>query len=433
MTAGPQASVPAGPGTQVSAATRTQLAHLAGPGFARLWQRARAALERSGGEIGTASVTLRDPSDTERAAIAGLLGRHRRAGAVLHLRLDQLDRALRTGPSGLGLAAVLEALGGTLRNRPAEAVAAAEAVAGALAAARAGPLAAEPWYERWLDGLARDGTLTRLRGAGELRLVPLAGQVLERLPADGMPLAVLAADCTGSTKALGRGTLAGLVTRALAERVGVPRPAGAAERRALWERFGVVSDDLASQVLVLNLRLDGTSPLAGWLAGAAAEGTPFRVTLQQLTAYPDAAVAAEVFVCENPAVLRLAAERLGPRSAPLVCAEGMPSVAFDRLAGRVRAAGGGLAYHGDFDWPGMRIAAAVIARQGARPWRLGRPDYELALAGSAPDDLVDLEGPAAPTPWDGGLAQAMRQAGKAVYEEAEAVSRRLLRDLAAPR
>ena len=95
-------------------------------------------------------------------------------------------------------------------------------------------------------------------------------------------------------------------------------------------------------------------------------------------------------------------------------------------AGRIAlAAGGELAYHGDFDWPGVAITAKVIGRHGARPWRMTAADY---LAGvKAGDMAVALAGNPVPTPWEPGLQTTMHATGRAVYEET--VADRLLADL----
>jgi hypothetical protein len=86
-----------------------------------------------------------------------------------------------------------------------------------------------------------------------------AVRVLEFLaarPVDAAPIALpaLAARITGETKALNHGsTLATLIMRALALREGLARPASAAQRRELWDLSGVIVDDLAGRILVLNL------------------------------------------------------------------------------------------------------------------------------------------------------------------------------------
>ena len=271
----------------------------------------------------------------------------------------------------------------------------------------------------WRAGLVADGTLTRLVRRGEAHLAAQAVAVLDRLPASVVPLPVLAEQVTGDPKALSGTALAQLVLRALALRADVPVPSGAQARRGVWDAVGVVVDDLASQVLVLNLPAAGQGPGA-WLTDAADRGIPVRVTLHQLTSLPITARVERVFVCENPAVLRAAAARLGPRSAPLVCTEGVPSTACWRLLDA--AAGAEVSWRNDFDWAGLRITGAALDRTGARPWRMAEPDYTAALdaGGSEP-----LRGTPTPSPWDPVLATALAAAGRSVMEE------RLIPDLLA--
>jgi hypothetical protein len=79
-----------------------------------------------------------------------------------------------------------------------------------------------------------------------------------------LPLPVLADTVTRDTKALNKGTPVTLVLRALAEKAELPPPGNAEEIRDLWDRCGVVVDDLASRVLVLNLPARGDG-LGTWL------------------------------------------------------------------------------------------------------------------------------------------------------------------------
>jgi len=208
---------------------------------------------------------------------------------------------------------------------------------------------------------------------------------------------------------------------------------------------GVVTDDLASQVLVLNVRAAG-GPLGGWLTEAAEAGEPFRVTLHQLTTMPIMPLAIDLHVCQSPAVLRAAADQLGERSAPLVCTEGEPSVACYQLLRAAVTTGTRIHWHSDFDWPGLRMTAAAIRRLGAAPWLMGADDYRTALtAGSAaargheasePEGrgapqaggrygrlagsaggCEPLRGPSAQSPWDPMLAALMQASGRAVAED----------------
>ena len=411
-----------------------------GPEYRRLLAAARKSLERSGGSL-TGRISVADPDDAERKAVIGITGVHQSAGTKrLTVSLAALDASVAQG-SGHGLAELLTALGPPLRNRPVAAASLAASRAELVALAEASPLyLACDWYRQWLGELRQDGTLTRLATQGDAELLWRAVKVLEFLdgrPAGGGPagaglagggpiaLPALAAQITGDTKALNHGTgLGTLVLRALALRAGVPRPASAADRRDLWDRAGVLVDDLASRVLVLNLPAEGEG-LGEWLTGAARYGTPFQVTLHQLAAHPIQVACRRVFVCENPAVLRRACAELGAACPPLVCTEGRPSTAFHRLIAVAIDAGAELLYHGDFDWPGVAIAADLVARYRARPWRMDARDYQAAV--NANGVGVDLSGEPGPTPWDLALREAMSLGGRAVYEET--VADQLLADL----
>jgi uncharacterized protein (TIGR02679 family) len=226
---------------------------------------------------------------------------------------------------------------------------------------------------------------------------------------------VLAERLTADTKALlTGGPLAALVLRALAMRSGlngVPRDRGG--QRALWETSGAIADDLASQVLVLNLCCAGDDMVSGWLNDAAGSGIPFRLTLQQ-AALVAAPAADDIYVCENPAVLRVAAAELGAGSAALVCTEGVPSAACHALLGKAAARGARLHWRADFDWAGLRIVGAAMTRHAARPWRMSARDYRDALAAG---ESTPLTGPETGSPWDPRLASLMAERGRAVMEE----------------
>jgi uncharacterized protein (TIGR02679 family) len=276
-----------------------------------------------------------------------------------------------------------------------------------------------------------DGTITRLLRRGGDRLLADAVRILEHLhhlePGNPVPLPVLAEQATGDTKALLHGSpLATLVLRALATRsdqAAVPRDR--AGQRALWEMHGAILDDLASQVLVLNVSCRGASPAARWLTEASRLGIPFRLTLQQQAAGDVRPLPADIFVCENPAVLRVAASSLGAGCPPLVCTEGIPSAACRKLLGAATAQGARLRWRADFDWTGLRIVSTAVAAHGARPWRMTAADYRHALAAG---ESTPLAGPPAASPWDPELATLMTGHGRAVMEERLIVA--LLADLA---
>jgi uncharacterized protein (TIGR02679 family) len=407
------------------------VARFAGPEYRRLLDAARRSLEQTGGDL-SRMVTVKSPDDKERRAIIEITGQYRPEGVgVLAVRLADVDLAVRAA-TGHGLIRLLERIGPPLKDRPAERLRLSDGREAAIRSAEKSFLSSRGWYQAWLAELAADGTLSRLVNSDDVGQLRQAARVLEwveqriELRAAPAQLGKLSATITGDTKALGHGTPLGtLVLRALAFRLGAERPRTTEERRDLWDRNGIIVDDLASRVLVLNLSAGG-SPLGEWLASAKTHGTPFYVTLHQLvTLPPDVAPGQLVHACENPVVLRRAAAELGPAAPPLVCTEGQPSTAFHRLAKAITGAHGELSYHGDFDWPGIGIATGIMGRHGARPWRLGAADYEAAIKQGA--GSVTLAGTRQPTPWDAALGETMAAHGQAVYEES--VVGRLIGDL----
>ncbi|QSB16595.1 TIGR02679 family protein [Natronosporangium hydrolyticum] len=376
------------------------------PGWSRLLAAARRSLERTGGSLAGA-VSLTAPTEAERLVVIGVTGAHRSSAATrLRVPLAEVDSYLQQA-YGAGLLAVLAAAA-PLRDRTAEIRDQAAAREAVLTVASSSKYAGTQWYEQWLASLRRDGWLARVARTG----VPFAAVVraLDALPVDGEPLPVFADRVLHDPKALADGVVRGLVLRALAAWQGTAVPGNRAQERALWESVGLVPDDLASQVLVLGLPASG-GLLGRWLTEAAEARVPLRVTLHQLRLASLTLPVDEIFVCENPAVLR-AAVGLAPRARPLICTEGVPSVAAHQLLSAAPAETV-IRWRNDFDWPGVRITTAALARYPrALPWRMSVQDYA-AAGGSGPA----LLGEPATTGWDPTLAAAMRAAGRAVMEE----------------
>lgn len=374
------------------------------PAWARLLAAARRSLERTGGALDTA-VSLTTPDEAERLLIIGITGVHRPASiGRLTVRLSELDEALRQS-HGRGL---VEVLGGTLRDRPAEREAAVQARAAVIRQAQTSQHQAREWFQDWLADLVRDGTVTRLVRAG--RDLAAAVRVLDALPAADEPMPVLGERLLGDTKALTEPTLRTLLLRAVARQQNAEVPGNAEEERELWESVGVVPDDLASQVLVLNIRASG-GPVGDWLTGAARIGCPMRITLHQLRLAPLETDVDEIFVVENPAVLRAACVAYGPQAPAMICTEGVASAAAHRLLGQSRTAT--VWWRNDFDWAGIRMTAAALARYpNARPWRMGTADYLSAGATGQP-----LLGKPTATPWEPQLADELIATGRSVMEE----------------
>ncbi len=371
---------------------------LRGDGWRRLLAAVRRRLDKTGGEV-AGSIVIVEPVAAERRVVEELFGR---APAVkrLGLQVSEIDEAMRR-TYGVGLLKALAWL-----DRPEEP----SDLKGALEAAMRCRHAREGWFTGWLGGLSRDGTAARLVRDGDGDLLGRAAAVLDRLPVRDVPLPVLAEWATGDATALSGTPLADLVLRALVFWQGATPPSGRDAERRVWNDAGVLADDLASQVLVLNVRAREDHTVAGWLADAATAGIPFRLTLHQLMIAPVTPAGERIFVCENAIVLRAAAAEFGKDCAPLVCVEGAPSAACDRLLKAAKR----VHWHNDFDWPGVRHTAAATERYAATPWRMSATDYLDALeAGPA----APLAGTRTPTPWDDRLAAEMVRERKAVREE----------------
>ncbi len=415
---------------------------LGSPELSWLVERIRNRLER--GEPVDGTVTLVGATVAQRRAAARLLGRNVARGALLNVPLRDVAEELWRAAAAPSLVAAVEVIGGPVRDLAAERADDLQRWHDALAAARSSPLAAEAWYGEWLKSVSRDGTVGRLIRQGRSEVIAQSAAVLEQLSDDGAALAVteashgpggsaavvlssLAASVTGDERALADGLLASLVLRGLAAREGVQVPEGRDAEQALWNAAGVVTDDLASQVLVLNMRAGG-EPLGRWLTEAAEAGQPFRVTLRQLAAAPLLPWALDIYVCSSSTVLREAADRFGTDCPALVCTEGEPSLACTRLVQAASSSGSAVHWHGDFSWAGLRGTAMAVRRLGARPWLMAAADYQQALAAGATEPL---QGAAERSPWDPRLAELMRTTGRAISEEC--VADRLLDELSAAR
>jgi uncharacterized protein (TIGR02679 family) len=412
----------------------TQLQRLlAGEPIAWLVQRARDRLEA--GRSVTGTVTLPAATREQRRAVERLTGRAARSGASLSVSLTEVDRILRdSGAAPGGLAEAVIRLTGPLvdRNREREILVAAWVGAfAALDSAIAGREELASW-RGWLDTTGVVRRLAPEPGEARLLLAQVAA-VLRRLPSRGIPIGRLAAESCGDAHALDHGqpvgTLALSAVRALA---GLPFAAeGTADsRRTVWAAVGVHLDDLSSLVLCFGLAGDGRTGLGRTLASGREAGQPMLLTLRQLRCHDQPLPATRVRICENPVVVAAAADELGAACPPLVCVAGQPSAAAWRLLELLSAGGAEFGYHGDFDWGGVRIARAVHQRMNWQPWRYDGQAYEAAVANAHPlTPLAELAGEPVATPWDPGLAAAMRH--RNVRVEEELVLDALLQDLGA--
>ncbi|QTQ34047.1 TIGR02679 family protein [Aromatoleum bremense] len=347
-------------------------------------------------------------SEAEHAALAALAGRPARHVRSMQIDVARIDAALARAGLALSLRDALEQLDGPIIDTAAQ------------------RLRVRSQWQQVVEGCEHPGLRSALQtsiGLGLLkrlcaslseagtRLVLDADQVLRRLPAAGMPRAQLAVAALGDAHALDAGSPVGtLVLAALRHGAAAPNDKdGDGERaRDLWAAAGVLVNELARPALALNL----PGPTC------AGSGEPAYLSLRCLVRSPPAWAVMDrpVFVCENPNLLAIAADQLGPRCAPLVCTDGMPAAAQRTLLTQLRAAGAMLHYHGDFDWPGLRIGNYMVREHEARPWRFSTADYLAAVVG-APRPGRTLDDAAVSALWDDTLAGAMLTKRLAIDEE----------------
>jgi uncharacterized protein (TIGR02679 family) len=391
--------------------------HLAAPSLAPMWAQLRERLERTGHAVRGALVIDLDDDSADR--LGGLLGRSLERGRC-RVRLPELDAALRSSAAGRGLVSIVaELTGEALRDRPAERArtqAGRERIWAHLDEQLvAVGLAAQDWVTPWTDWLHRGGVLSRLPdGVAEPTLSMAVRVIGTVLAADRAPgsLAELASEHTGTAHGLDDGApAAALALRAVAFAVQAPPPTSAAERRALWQRVGVRTDEISGTVLVWALRPPGPDRWSTMMRERADLGLITHLTVHELQHAQALTLPGEVVhACENPQVLQqLAAANV---ARPVICTSGNPAAAGSLLLDRII-----VRYHGDFDWPGIAIARRIITR-GATPWRLGHEDYLEAAARLPADHRLALTGRPEPTPWDERLHTVMLASDVAVHEEA---------------
>ncbi len=274
--------------------------------------------------------------------------------------------------------------------------------------------------DEWLESLRRDGSLRRhCKGDTEIgvKMLLTATRLLQALPLlEERPLTSVAAEFCGSSHALDAGTpLSTLVLRGLALRFERPMPARSDQRRDLWAAVGVICDDLSAPVLTFNLGLRGDSSLCQLIAMTSADLQPVYLTTRMLWAADWSRIICpqEVYVCENPTIISLAATQLGNRCPPIICVNGEPCHAARRIMRLLCDAGCSLWYHGDFDWAGIAIAERIFTEFGAKPWLFDLDAYEEAM----PLESRHLTGTPIPTPWAPALSITMQNHGKAYDEE----------------
>lgn len=383
------------------------------PSLRPVWKSVHEALEKN---PEARSALLKSLDLEARGDLQGLLGLPSRPPERYRLKLGQLEASLQRAEDGLTARQVVETLVGPVVDRKVARAEAREREESMWAAARA---RAPDRLHPWLEDLRQKGRIKAAAtktGRSQQTLLDDALACACQLPADGKLLQVLASEQTGDPHALdGNRNLASLVLRAAASLVGWEDwPRTAAQRRALWAEVGILTDSLSSHVLVHGLRPVGLGALATQLRDQAQRGLARKITLAELQQEPISLPAGtRVYLIENPSILDEAARRHGPECAPVVCLDGEPTVAVWELLSQLRNCE--LVFHCDYDAAGVRIANRVFHRVGAQPHSFDASQYRTAAARKRKS--VALEGRVINTPWDPGLAEAMRELRAEVFEE----------------
>jgi uncharacterized protein (TIGR02679 family) len=317
-------------------------------------------------------------------------------------------------------------MGGPIADRPAARATEIAARTALWTAAAAHPANRIDGVSDWIDSLRRRGRITRVDTDDPIQLLLDALDTIQRVTASGTigdgrphPLTVLAATSFGDAHALDpERPLGALVAD------GVCRLAGTDDARAAWHTVGIQLDQVNSSVLTYML----PGRPGSVLAAAESHCQPLRITHRMLDSDFGLDVDAldRVWVCENPTIVVLAADRLRRNCRPMICADGMPASVTSRLLAHLRSHGCELLVHADLDSGGVAIVNHLTDRLDATPWRMTVRDYSEALSGPT----TELVGAVGSTPWDPNLAVAMQRHCRAAHEEA--IASTLLSDLATP-
>lgn len=384
--------------------------------------RLRRHFERIDPGVHTTRLRIAGLDPAAHAALCQLSGRPSRTARSMLLDIAELDARLRTVGLADSLRDALERLEGPIVAR--------SSLRRALQARWSALAATENGDARLLAWLRTPAAATLLKRLGRdpdraAHLLSDADAVLHRLPAAGMTRSQLAAETLGDAHALDAGRPVATLVLSVWGHHDTGRAASDDHERPrdVWARAGVLVNELARPALFLNL------PTTADATDIRTPGEPAWLSLRQLLRNPPAWRVAgwRIFVCENPNVVAIAADRLGAACAPLVCTDGMPAAAQRSLLDQLVAAGAHLYYHGDYDWPGIGIGNRVMRNWNATPWRFSAADYLWAVDQRPAARRRSLDAATIEASWDPELGPAMRGRGVAIAEEAVVSS--LLEDL----
>jgi uncharacterized protein (TIGR02679 family) len=385
-------------------------------GLTRFLNRLKQRLER--GLTLDGRITLTDPTDDEQQAIEKLLGKIYSGGKSISIDLNELNHVLIDSQMCSGLSEAVVLVSGPLSTHQKEMKRVNDRWSELNEEARRSFLEIPGFTHCW-EKLELMSLLRRLsRSDPTLGHTLLTQTILlaSTLPTERIFIAEFAAKTLGDSHALDLGRPLNTILLRLAAIQGNRKLIGGSEnRRDLLASMGILCDDLSAPVLTLNLRAAGGSPSSEALELHAASGEPYWLTTRQLLrdslVFSVDATGPEIFVCENPTVVAAAASELEEKCSPIISIDGQPKTAARLLLQKLCAAGIRLKYHGDFDWPGIKIGNLVMRRYGALPWRFSAEDYKTHSSGTT------LSGPPVAATWDTSLQSEMVKSKRAIHEE----------------
>lgn len=350
------------------------------------------------------SIQVGKLNQTERSALASLVGRKGGVATSITIDVNEVDRALSDAGIASSLRSALELLDGPIVHRETELSRIRDSWASVLADCSHTDLIA------YLSSPLNFGVLKRVSGNRPDSASVICRQtesILVRLPAAGIPRAQIAAELLGDAHGLdGARPVATLTLAVLRSR----SSADTGDDRDTWASVGILVNELARPALFLNVPCSElpVSP-----------GEPQYASLRSLARRPPQwnVAGRAVLVCENPNLVAILADRLGAACPPVVCVDGHLGAAQRTILKQLRTSGAELLYHGDYDWPGISIANYVIEKYGAMPWHFSAANY-VAVAKGAPQLTIPLSGRPVAASWDADLTAAMMKTGIKIEEEA---------------
>lgn len=197
-------------------------------------------------------------------------------------------------------------------------------------------------------------------------------------------LSVLAAKTTGNPHALDRQTTLGtLLSYALCRRCGSEFPQNARMWKELYEKNGILIDELSSTVAAYGIHLITDQGLHPAYESFLMRKEPCVISLANLAHVQSAYGETDrIYIVENEMVFSELLERVSKYPAALLCTSGQPRTAAYQLMELLCRGKTSFYYAGDLDPEGLDIADRIWRSFPGQVhiWRMSEADYEKAVS-----------------------------------------------------